>query len=369
MNLFFISYGIWEHDGRMRELVGVCQLLGSTQYVTRVTSDFSQQDKDHHYITNNSFLTPFVFIFKSLFIALRMEKIDVLFVDNRMAVMPAILIKRLKRPTFLVQDVRELYLLNETKHIKGKIGCIFEQYLMRQADVVISANHHRADIMKSSFHLDEKPIVFENIRDLKYTGMMSKKEIIDKYEAFFKKNTMRIISTSGCSIERTNDVLVEAMVNLGEGYELFLVGSGSKGEIHTIKQIIEAHELNNVHIIGKLNQDELKYFVENCHIGVVNYHQHDTNNKYCASGKIYEFLFQGLPVVTTENIPLMELCDKFGIGLYDNTYVEAIRTVAKDYDFFKKNVQDFIQEFNVDENKENLVYRLGEHFRRQGRVN
>ena len=49
-----------------------------------------------------------------------------------------------------------------------------------------------------------------------------------------------------------------------------------------------------------MDQDHLKYFIENSQVGMVTYHQHDLNNKYCASGKIYEFLFEGKPDARTK---------------------------------------------------------------------
>ena len=39
------------------------------------------------------------------------------------------------------------------------------------------------------------------------------------------------------------------------------------------------------------------------------------NNKYCASGKIFEFLYEGIPVVTTTNITLKTVCDEYNICL------------------------------------------------------
>ena len=69
-----------------------------------------------------------------------------------------------------------------------------------------------------------------------------------------------------------------------------------------------------------MDQDHLKYFIENSQVGMVTYHQHDLNNKYCASGKIYEFLFEGKPVVTSTNPPLADFCGKYGIGIAEDNY-------------------------------------------------
>lgn len=358
MKSLFLSYGIYEYDGRMRELISISKSIGETKYITRAGFKGSKQEVNHEIILGEGFFNYFKFIIKCLSMAFKMEEIDILFIDNRKAIIPGIIIRLLKRPRYMIQDVRELYLIDEVNHLSGKIGCIFEQYLFKRADVIICANEYRANIMKNYFNLVNKPLVYENIRSLEYTGETSIEDIDNRYNHYFNKNTIKIISTSGCNINRTNDILVKAMVELGENYELFLIGGGTENDIQTIKDIIEINNLRNVHLIDRLNTDELKYFLQKSEIGIVNYHQCDTNNKYCASGKVYEYLFEKIPVVTTENIPLIELCDKHKIGVYDNNYVDAIRELGNNYSYYKENVRKYIAKLDVKKHNAILIKEL-----------
>lgn len=356
LNVFFISYGIYEYDGRLRELIEIAKDLGKIRYITRANSRNIQQEENHYIIVSNNEIFGYLkFIFYSIFKAMKTKKIDILFIDNRKATIPALIIKLIKKPKYIIQDVRELYITDEVKHIAGKIGCIFEKKSIKKADIIICANKYRSEIMKNYYGLDSYPLVYENIRSLKYSSKGIEKELDKRYGHYFTKNTIKIVSTSGCSISRTNDKLVSAMIDLGKEFELFLIGGGSEEDTHKIKSIIHDYKLDNVHLIDKLEMDELKYFLKNCHIGIVNYHKRDMNNKYCASGKIYEYLFEGLPVVTTENIPLANMCNTYKIGIADDNYVEGIKEVARRYIYYTENVKKYIENVSVEKNNMKLV--------------
>lgn len=122
-----------------------------------------------------------------------------------------------------------------------------------------------------------------------------------------------------------------------------------------IRETIRHLGLTNVKILPRMDQDHLKYFIENSQVGMVTYHQHDLNNKYCASGKIYEFLFEGKPVVTSTNPPLADFCGKYGIGIAEDNYEQAIRTIAKRYDEWQQAVKNFTARVHVEKNNEKLA--------------
>lgn len=359
MEVFFISCGKYEYDGRLRELIKVAKKLGQTQYITAADSSSAKQEDNHDVFVGADGIFGYLkFIFHSVIKAIRTGKIDILFVDNRRAIVPSLIIKALKKPKYTVLDVRELYILDEVEHIAGKIGCIFEKKFIKKSDIIICANEHRSEIMKGYYKLDSYPLVFENIRALENTGKITEKELDNKYRHYFYKSTIKIVSTSGWDVSRTNDKLVRAMHDLGEEFELFLIGGGSERDRNEIENIISRDDIDNVHLIGNIKVDELKYFLKKCDMGIVNYHKKDMNNKYCASGKIYEFIFEGLPVVTTENVTLVDICNKHKIGLSDDNYISAIKEVAENYNFYIENVNEFRKSLNVEKNNLSLVQNI-----------
>lgn len=352
MKIFFISNGVWEFDGRLRELVTVASELGNIKYISRVKNTEMETVENHIKISDDNYL---VFIIKTFIEGLRFKNIDILFLDNRKSIIPGLLLKVFKKPKKTILDVRELYLLSEVKHIKGKIGCFFEEIMIKRADIVIAANKYRAELMKDYYKLETMPIDYENIRKLEYSKDFKYDILNEKYDYIFNKNSFKIISTSGCSVSRTNDILVEAVGELGNEYELLLVGGGTERDNYLISNIIKEHKLDNIHLIGKVEEDELKFLISKSHLGIVNYHQEDTNNMYCASGKIYEFVFEGIPVVTTENKPLLDLVNRNEIGVSDNEYFTGISKVRENYNFYKLQVNKFNSNISVEANNNELI--------------
>lgn len=361
MNILLISYRLYEYDGRLRELINISKTLGSTTYITRSNGNVLDKEKSHILIsTKDGFWGYLKFIFKSVNIALQNKEMNVLFIDDRRAVLPALIIKLFRNSLTVIQDVRELWIAEEVKHLRGKIGCFFEKKLIKQADLLICANSYRAKIMKKYYSLPEEPLVYENIRILSFSKDYSELETHNKLSKYIEREAFKIIVTSGCDISRTTDKLVLAMKDLGDEFELLIVGGGSKEDEKIITELIEKNAINNIKLIGRLGENELKFLIQKCDVGIVNYNKIDTNNKYCASGKIYEFTNEGLPVVTTENIPLIEMVNQHSIGVADDNYANGILTIKEHYDEYKKNVCLFSQKIDVKNNNLKLVSKIKE---------
>lgn len=355
MKILLVSYGIVEYDGRFRELLKISQGIGETHYIARSNSTIEHNEMNGTIINTKKRFDYLLFIYAVLKKAISIGQIDILFIDNRKAIIPGLLVKMIKSPVYVIQDVRELYLAKEVRKISRKIGCYIEGWLIRRANILISANKYRSKFMKDFYSLNDAPLVFENIRRLEIGNANILQNIKKNFSHYFEKNSIRLISTSGYDINRTNDVLLKAMKVLGNDFELFLVGGGEKNDLQIIEKIIAEYKITNVNIINKLNPSELKYFIQNSHIGVVNYNQKDTNNKLCASGKIYEFIFEGLPVLTTENLPLVELVDAHMIGVADNGYYQGIKKISANYEMYKENVEKFAAKIDVIDNNNKLI--------------
>lgn len=371
MNILLISYGIKEYDGRLKELNNVLSRIGDTEIVS-CTIHKKIQDNNTVLIVDPkkhmNLITYFRFLLKCLNAAKRMKNIDLLFVDNLFASIPGHLIVKLYKVKIIVQDVRELYFIENHTSLTEKIFIYLESKFMKIANIVIAANDERAEIMKEHYKLIKKPMVYENLRVL--DGNYDEEELNNKYKYLFNAK-FNIVSTGGLSVKRTTDKLVEAMSKLSnKDYKLFIVGSGTEEDKNIITSIIKEKKIENIVLLGKVEMNELKYIVNQCDIGIVNYHQNDLNNQYCASGKIYEYLAEGLPIVTTENIPLMNFCNSTGTGEADNGFYKGIIKVSQNYDFYKEKVAIFLEQFSVEKNNEKLALKILEEYKRvnNGRI-
>lgn len=352
MNILFLSFSDTRFDGRLRELLCVALELGKVFSVIR----FNENSDDSNWsLKGNSFFSVFEFIHKAKRLAEKMSRVDIIFIDNRMGCIPGLLLERRYKQARIIQDVRELYISSEQKSVKAKIGCWIERRAMGKANFIICANKYRAVKMKRIFNLNKLPTVFENIRKLEYGKNFKREDYDRKYSFLLKSLKTKIICTSGWVLERTNDKLVLAVSKLSDEVELLMVGTGKEKDKEIIKEIISKEKISNVHILGQVQEEELKYLISISKIGIVNYGKYDLNNLLCASGKIYEFIFEGIPVVTTENLPLIEICQKYKIGESDDEYIDAIKNVLVNYKEYKENVVNMAKKISIGRNNERLV--------------
>jgi len=348
--ILLLSYSDVKYDGRLRELIKICKNLGDTYTLIK---DNSKTDLQNYNLNKRGGLGIFEFIRKSLSIC-KANKINIVFLDNRMSCIPGLLIRVLFPKMKIVQDVRELYIINERKGIKSKIGCLIEGSMIKRSDIIICANEYRAQKMLELYGLKEKPLVYENLRQLQY-GINEDIDLYKrKYEFLLEDDIPIIISTSGVEIKRTNDKLVEAFEGLKNKAKLLLVGGGTTADRNVIEEIIKRKKLDNVFLIEKIPEGELKYLISISKIGIVNYGTYDTNNLYCASGKVYEFLYEKKPVVTTINPPLKEMCELYGVGESGERYLDGIEKVLSNYNQYTKNIDAFLSMHSIEANNFNL---------------
>lgn len=361
MRILLISYSIIEYDGRLRELHKVAQNIGETYYVTKSISRDSTEK--YHCIFIDSGLFSYVkfikFCVKVAGIINNEKKIDVIFADNRKAILPAIIIKNIFNIQFLILDLRELYILKEMKNITGVIGCLLEKLFNNKFNVIICANKQRAEIMYKYYKLKTKPLIFENIRKLSPLIEGKEKQTIRlKYDKIFNKNTFKVIATDGCSKERETDKLIHAIGSLGKNYNLIIVGKTDDSLKEYFDQLISKNNYENIIILGMVNEKELQYLVGNSNVGYVGYPQDTFNNKYCASGKLYEFLYEALPVITTTNPPLFYLCNRYNVGVSSDDYIYSTLKIFNNYEYYKKKVIEYVKKCNIDINDKTLVEQI-----------
>lgn len=353
MEIVLISYGDIRFDGRLRSLIRVFSEIGNVHSLTRGSEPLNAISK----VCNVSYMK---FIGEAVRYAKEIGKIDWLVLDNRKATIPGMIIQRRFKPSVTIQDSRELYLIKEVNHFAGKIGCIFEKIMVRKADIVICANKERAQIMQKEHVLIREPLTYENLRQLQYGSDVEITAAKKKLDPYIHEGEYRIISSSACSIKRNNDVLVKNLTKVNKPCRLFLVGESTFEEEKVIRTIIAENKITNVEILGRLSQTELKYLISKSHIGIVNYGQYDSNNKFCASGKLYEFIYEGIPVVTTSNPPLLRLCNEYKIGIADDEFHEGIDTILSNYEYFSKHVSCFTKDNTVFDNDRKLIYSINE---------
>ena len=352
MKILFISAADKDFDGRTRALTDILKKFAD---VIEITGTKKEDHKEHEHFRISLQNGYYTFIKKSIIAGKTVKNVDCIFVDNRKATIPALKLYKILHPKKMYYDARELYLKNEVKGITSKIGCLFEEKMIAKADFVICANYERKKIMEKKFTHKNDILVFENFRKLLYTKDGVKEIVEKKYGNIFEKGYTHIISTAGCEIERGADKLVKAVSNLSYPNQLFLVGCKNNNETEQIKDFVKKNNMENVYFIPRLNQDELKYFISKCDIGVAMYHKKNSNNLYCSSGKVYEYIYEGLPVAVTDNPPLQHLVETYPVGCANADIKIALEKVFSNYTELLNGVNDFRNEKIVEKKQEEFT--------------
>ncbi len=350
MKITIVSYGTIEQDGRLKELIKTCEIIGETQVLAMT---FSSENKEYFYVKDlkskfkiRTYLKYYLWVKKQ--VRKKSEK-DILLIDDTLASFIGYKIR--KKFNFVIQDSRELYVDKKWPGL-GRVHYHFEKKMYHLADYLISANIERSNIMKEVFNLETLPYPYENIRfldEFEYDA----KELDKKHKDIFKDKNV-VISTGGISVPRGTLNLIEAFKDLKE-YKLLIVGKGSTDDYNSAMELISKEQIENVVILDRVSLSELRYLINNSQIGVIEYHMNDLNNINCSSGKIYEYIAEGLPVVTTTNAPLVRLTKENKIGVSSNDFKEAILSVFENYSTYKENALKFAKKVSPEKNNKELA--------------
>lgn len=338
MNIVFLTYQNIDTDGRTKELLRALTKLANVTVISKKWNNKEENVKTY-FVEKGGY---FNFIKEAVKLSSRInEKMDYIFIDNRRATIPGLKIQK-KLGCRMIYDARELYLRREVDSLSGIIGCYFEKKVIENSELVIATNEFRRNIMEKEFSIKNKIIVFDNFRKLEYSNDADIEVLQQKYGDIFSSEDKYVISTAGCDINRDTDKLVRAMKKLEGKARLLLVGCKEDSQKEEIEHIIEEEAITNVEMIGRVQHDDLKYLISKSNIGVAMYHKKNQNNLYCSSGKIYEFLFEGIPIATSDNPSLKSVIDKYNVGSCNEDIYIAINDVCCNYELYRKNVQAFM---------------------------
>lgn len=345
MKALYVSLSILNHDGRQRELLEVLSSFSNIDIIAPSLAYKPGPERGGHglKIKTREDRSSLMFYLKLVFYALRMSftnSYDFIFIDDYQSSLVGLVLKLFNRKAVFVVDCREFY-YGRTMPGLGRWLLRGEKIIIKKADVIIAANKYRANLMRILYGV-KMPLIFENIRALE--GVDSKIKGRDS------KGNIRLVSTGGCSIERGTLKLVEAVGNK-DGIELLIVGEGGRKDQEAVNRKIVECNYENVKVVNRVPFEKLCEILSDCDGGVIEYHLNDLNNYFCASGKIYEYLSLGIPVLTTPNPPLVDFVEKNKCGVSGDDWSEVIRCFLEEYERWKAGALKFKPKIDIIENR------------------
>lgn len=308
------------------QTVGRCQMILDCLPIT--TQLISNRPKTHF----------FSFIFRLIKAIFTSHKMIVL---NRKSCFfitifyPLILIKRLISGLDLIYDMWEFYTFKEHTSVKSRLGTIFEAFIVKRADKVIVCNKYRARLVKL-FYKVEHISVIENFRILPSTLDSIDRNIIEKL-LHLNDDALHFLITNGFSSQRNDQILLDCF-SAHKGVTLTFMGSSTQSDSLLLEELKHEFDFTNIHFIESVPYKVLAKVIALFDCGVVNYSVKNLNNKYCASGKIYEFLALGLPVITSNNPSLKSILSKRAWGLSTSNFKDSLTYFISNHRLYKENL-------------------------------
>jgi hypothetical protein len=198
--------------------------------------------------------------------------------------------------------------------------------------------------MKEYYKLKRSPVVYDNVHRIADDVSMNMES---KYSNYFQdKSVFTLIYAGGISHGRETFKIADSIAALGSGYRLIVVGNATEKSRREFQKRYSYCKEINVFYFGFISRAELRYLYEKGDVGVSAFAKTSSNNIYCASGKLYECLFLGKPILCSANPPLEDVCSEFGVGIASDDYIRSIKQLKENYKYFQDNAKAFCEKYD-----------------------
>lgn len=352
MNILFAVYDNFPHDQRATETILALSYIGK---VTTVSLGSIENDNVSCIITGNG-KRNYILFKRKLIQTYKKLRPDVVFLhDQATSFFIGWLIHK-KQNVKILYDSSELYYDKfdlTLGGIKGVILQLTEKKYLHYANHVFAANIERAQIMKDVYGLENLPTVWDNIHRI--DDEYDKEACEEKFGKYFSSQNKVILYCGGINKRRGTYDLIKAVESLGKDYILLVAGFAAADNLNYFNKLYAKSKTRNFYYLGFLSRSELKYLLNKSLISVSIFDFSCVNHIFCASGKVYEALFEGVPVLTSTNPPLSRLCRETGVGIATDNYGQGILKILENYDKYKNNIISYVNGIDYDQRMEKLI--------------
>lgn len=318
-----ILYGTLEYDGRAQRLLSILKTLGNV-FVVDVAPQVETESICA--VPRRSVQMPFkagvvqrhLRFWRTVLAEVLHYRPQVIVGANFFTTFPACISAMLVGVQF-IYDAHELIIPEPgiSMSWRDRFWYRMEQFTIRRADLIISANEDRARLMQTHYNLVNMPIVMRNIpyKTKVENSVTVEKTILARYPKLARRypEECLVLYQGDVSIERGIDRFVRALAYLPSEFRMIVVGGGSDLEhLRVIGQLFEFE--GRFATLGRIENHMLPIITAMADIGIVTYPFQGLNNIYCAPNKVFEYAQAGLPVITTNQPPLRRMIEHYKIG-------------------------------------------------------
>ena len=234
------------------------------------------------------------------------------------ALMAGVMAKRIRPQLRLVFDNNELHIESFDSLLKRMVWRPIHNYAVRRCDVILHAESNRLDYFKLNYPGQGKPQeVIENFPFLVANPPLKKGPT----------DEVRVIYLGGFGDGRYTFEIIDAFTRQPEHVRLDIVGFGNSDDVAKIQARIDKLKSGRIRILPPVPYLQIGEFLKDYHIGLAFYKNINLNNFYCAPNKVYDYLMQGMPVITNDYPGLIAVIARNRVGVcidtVDNISIDA----------------------------------------------
>lgn len=206
------------------------------------------------------------------------------------------------------------------------------KYSLSYCDYIIHANKQREEYFNEKHNIEkEKSIVIPNYP----TNIVLAPEKQSQ-------NNKKLIYLGTIIKNRGYEKIIELFKDLNNDFSVDFVGHANLPYKKELEKLIG--DSGKIELKDPVPNNEIPKLLSNYDIGIIYYEPVNLNNYYCAPNKIYEYLQNGLCIITNSLPFFIDFLDKYRVGVYldELNVVNIEKAIHRIYD--KKMHQNITEE-------------------------
>lgn len=230
------------------------------------------------------------------------------------ALMAGVWAKHIRPSLRLVFDNNELHMECYGRGLKALIWKPIHNYGVASSDVILHAERNRMEHFKKHYPGRDKPqVVIENFP---FMGG-------DPPARSAPSEEVRVVYLGGFGDDRFTEEIIVSFAKLPPTMKLDIIGFGRPEYLTRLRKVTHDLGVTHVRLLPPVPYSEIPAVLANYHIGVALYRNTDLNNYYCAPNKVYDYLMNGMPVITNRYPGLVSVIDPNRVGVCMEAVNEA----------------------------------------------
>lgn len=218
--------------------------------------------------------------------------------------------------------------------------------ILPKATLVVCCEKHRAALMKSRYGLKKFPVIMPN-KAYEFKREIIPSNIDESVLNIIQEYTNNKIVLYQGIIERDRPLsnIAYALKAINDSDIIFwIMGKGNMQLVNELKTIYP-----QTVYLGFIPSPQHMMVTQHAYIGIANYDYSNLNNVFCAPNKIYEYSKYGIPMLTSDNIGLVETVGASGAAeCVDFSNVKKVKeglcNILEKYELYHKNAIRFYEQ-------------------------